>query len=95
MRHLAASPPPARPAGPPRVVVVDPDAAARTRTTAMLVDAGCAIVAAVNSHAQGMVAARTHQPDVIVTDLGGGTILGPIAYLAALRGQCPTVSIVV
>jgi hypothetical protein len=32
---------------------------------------------------------------VIVTELRGGTILGPIAYLTALRGQCPTAAIVV
>ena len=85
----------ATPARPPRVVLADADDADRARTTALLVGAGCTVVAVVGSHAQAMVAARTHQPDVIVTDLRGGTILGPAAYLTGLRGQCPTAAIVV
>lgn len=83
------------PTRPPRVVVADPDDAARARTVQVLTDAGCAVVAAVGSHAQAVVATRTHRPDVLVVELRGGQILTAPAYIEALRGQCPSAAIVV
>src|SRR5262245_37883180 len=80
---------------PPRVVLVDLDESARAVTAQVLTDSGCAVVAAVDSHARGIVAARTHQPDVIVTELRGGRVLGPSQYVEALRGQCRRAAIIV
>lgn len=77
-----------------RVIVVDPDDGTRAATAQLLIDAGCAVEAAVGSHAQAMLAVRQHQPDVIVTELRGGIVLTGSAYVQALHGQCPTAAVV-
>jgi hypothetical protein len=48
----------------------------------------CHVVAAVPNYAQAMVHARSHIPTVIVTELQGGQVLTPQAYVVALRRFC-------
>jgi DNA-binding NtrC family response regulator len=78
----------------PRVLLVDPDDAARARCQQALTHGGCVVVAAVPNYAQAMVGARTHAPSVIVTELCGEQILTPAQYVTALRRFCPAPVIV-
>jgi AmiR/NasT family two-component response regulator len=79
----------------PSVLLVDPDDAARARTFDVLTAAGCEVVAAVANHAQAIVRAKEHQPDVIVTGLEGGRFLTPEAYVAALHRKAPLAGVVI
>jgi DNA-binding NarL/FixJ family response regulator len=77
-----------------RVLLVDTDDAARVRTTYALSEAGLEVVAAVANHAQAILGARDHQPDVIVTGLDGGQFLAPDQYIGALRRKAPLAAVV-
>jgi DNA-binding NtrC family response regulator len=72
----------------PRVLLVEPDAAVRAVVGQLLTDAGCEVITAPNL-AQGIVGARRERPDVIVTEVRGGTVLPPGAYVEALTRLSP------
>jgi DNA-binding NtrC family response regulator len=85
---VAATRPAGSPVGPPRVVLVDSDDAARAVVGQALADAGCEVDLAPNQ-AQGLVVARRRQPTVIVTDIYRATILTPPMYIEGLRRHAP------
>jgi CheY-like chemotaxis protein len=66
------------------VLLAEPDEQTRVLLGQLLVDAGCEVVAVPN-YAQALVGARREHPSVIVTELHGGTVLSPAAYVTALR----------
>jgi DNA-binding NtrC family response regulator len=84
---------PASDAERPRVLLVEPDEQTRVLLGQLLVDAGCEVVAVPN-YAQALVGARREHPSVIVTELHGGTVLSPAAYVTALRRHSPAPVIV-
>jgi DNA-binding NtrC family response regulator len=77
----------------PRVLLVDPHEQTRVLLGQLLLDAGCEVVTVPN-HAQALVGARRERPTVIVTELRGGTVLPPAAYVTALRRHSPAPVIV-
>lgn len=72
----------------PRLLVVEPDERVREPLAELFHDAGYDVVA-VPHFAAGINAARNANPAVIVTELRGGQVIGPGAYVQALQRHTP------
>ena len=68
------------------VLVVDDDPSVRQALTRLLAREGCAVLEA-ESGAQGLEAARTGSPDLVVTDVNMPEMNG-IEFLLAIQEHC-------
>jgi CheY-like chemotaxis protein len=81
----------------PRVLVIDPDRDTRPAIVAALVEADCAVVAALRTGMAAEYALRQHRPSVVVAELDlrpGGARHG-LLLVASLNKAAPRVPVVV